>query len=155
MKKGDARRQAILEEKQQRQRLREERQRLMSIIVPLAVAGAGLWVMLLTFGNAHDRRGEIGMLRAIGMRERQIIILFVAKSLLMGSVGGLIGVIGGVLAGALAAEISPMDTEAWHLSGGVALAMMFLIGPLLGCLAGLPPAISAARRDPAEVLCKE
>jgi hypothetical protein len=146
---------AITAEKEQRQRLRGERERLAAVLTPLAVAGSALWIVLLAYGNARARRSEIGVLRAVGVRQLQVITLFLSKAALMGAAGSLAGIAAGVAAGAWAAGIRPGDGTALELAGGWRLGWLFLLGLALSCGAVLGPAIMAARRDPAEVMGEE
>jgi hypothetical protein len=146
---------AITAEKEQRLRLRGERERLAAVLTPLTVAGAALWIVLLAYGNARTRRSEIGMLRAVGVRQHQILLLFMSKAALTGAAGSLVGIAAGVAAGAWAAGIRMGDGAAWELAGGWRLGWLFLLGLALSCGAVLGPAILAARRDPAEVMGEE
>ncbi len=146
---------AIEEEKAQRLLLRSERVRLARGAAAAAVVGAALWVMLLAYGNARDRRSEIGMLRAVGLRERQILTLLLGKALLMGACGGAIGLAVGWVCGARAADVPLLSQTAWTLAGGWQLAAIWLLGPLLAGAAAFGPALAAARRDPADVLGRE
>lgn len=146
---------AIEDEKAQRLRLRAERVRLATGTMAAAVAGAALWVMVLAYGNARDRRSEIGMLRAVGLREGQILTLLLGKALLMGACGGVIGLAVGWVCGARAADVALLSRTAWALAGGWQLAAIWLLGPLLAGAAAFVPALLAARSDPADVLGRE
>lgn len=152
---AETRKTALEAELEQRLSLRRERQRLMAVVQPLAVAGAGLWMLLLAYGNTRDRRSEIGMLRAIGVREKQVLALFLGKAALMGTVGSFIGIAAGLWAGFLASGVAWEWREIWWLAGGRTILLVFMMGPLLGCLATLWPAVRAARQDPADVLGEE
>ena len=152
---AETRKVTLQAELEQRLGLRAERQRLMATVEPLAVAGAALWMLLLAYGNARDRRSEIGMLRAIGVREKQILALFLGKAALMGLVGGVAGIAVGLLVGFLASGVAAAWHEIWWLAGGRTVLLVFMMGPLLGCLATSWPAVRAARKDPADVLGEE
>lgn len=151
----ETRQKALQAELEQRLGLRAERQRLMAAVRPLAVAGAGLWMLLLAYGNARDRRSEIGMLRAIGVREKQILVMFLGKAALTGLAGGVVGIAIGLAAGFWASGVAAAWQQMWWLVGGRTILLVFMMGPLLGCLATLWPAIRAARLDPAAVLGEE
>ncbi|MFA7173059.1 MAG: ABC transporter permease [Kiritimatiellia bacterium] len=151
----ETRQTALQAELEQRLSLRGERQRLMAAVQPLAVAGAGLWMLLLAYGNTRERRSEIGMLRAIGVREKQILAMFLGKAALMGLAGGVAGIAIGLAVGFLASGVAAAWREIWWLAGGGTILLVFMMGPLLGCLATLWPAVRAARQDPADVLGEE
>ncbi|MEA1951539.1 MAG: FtsX-like permease family protein, partial [Planctomycetota bacterium] len=61
------------------------------VTTPIVVIACAIWVGLLTLANVHQRRAEIGLLRALGKQSPQIATLFLAKSLLLGLLGAGIG----------------------------------------------------------------
>ena len=95
-----------------------------------------------------ERRSEIGLRRALGATRGQIRAQFLAEAMLLSLVGGTAGVILGAAATAIYARshgeavVIPADASA----GGLAAAV------LIGALAGLLPAIRAARLSPTEAL---
>ncbi len=95
-----------------------------------------------------ERRSEIGLRRALGARRGQIRMQFICEAILLALAGGAVGVGLGVLATALYATAKGwalvIPASAW--AGGFAAAM------LIGAVAGLLPAMRAARLAPAEAL---
>jgi len=95
-----------------------------------------------------ERRSEIGLRRALGATRGQIRAQFLAEAILLSLVGGAVGVILGVGATAGYArghgEAVVIPAQAW--AGGLAAAL------LIGALAGLLPAIRAARLSPTQAL---
>ena len=95
-----------------------------------------------------ERRSEIGLRRALGATRGQIRTQFLAEAVLLSLAGGVIGVITGAAATAAYArahgETVVIPPEAW--AGGLAAAL------LIGALAGLLPALKAARLAPTEAL---
>jgi putative ABC transport system permease protein len=95
-----------------------------------------------------ERRSEIGLRRALGATRGQIRTQFLAEAILLSLAGGAAGVIAG--AGATAAyarghgEAVVIPPQAW--AGGLAAAV------IIGTLAGLLPAIRAARLSPTQAL---
>ena len=95
-----------------------------------------------------ERRSEIGLRRALGATRGQIRAQFLAEAILLSLVGGVIGVIAGAAVTAAYAHakgwavVIPLD--AW--AGGLAAALV------IGALAGLLPAIRAARLSPTQAL---
>jgi putative ABC transport system permease protein len=95
-----------------------------------------------------ERRSEIGLRRALGATKRHIRIQFLAEAILLALIGGAAGVGSGAAATAIFARHKGWATvippEAW--AGGMAAAL------LIGALAGLLPAIRAARLSPTRAL---
>ncbi len=95
-----------------------------------------------------ERRSEIGLRRALGATRGQIRGQFLAEAILLSLAGGVIGVFAGAAATAAYAHAKGwpvvIPPEAW--AGGLAAAV------LIGALAGLLPAIRAARLSPTRAL---
>jgi putative ABC transport system permease protein len=95
-----------------------------------------------------ERRSEIGLRRALGATRGQIRTQFLAEAILLSLAGGATGVIAGAIATAAYArshgEAAVIPPQAW--AGGLAAAV------IIGALAGLLPAIRAARLSPTQAL---
>ncbi len=95
-----------------------------------------------------ERRAEIGLRRAFGATRGQIRVQFLTESLLLAAVGGLGGTLLGVIVTATYAAVRhwPAVVPAWATAGGGAATL------LIGAVAGLYPAIRAARLAPAQAV---
>jgi putative ABC transport system permease protein len=95
-----------------------------------------------------ERRSEIGLRRALGATRRHIALQFVAESAVLSALGGVAGVLAGiaVTAALSAARHWTVIVPGYGIWGGLAGALA------IGALAGLYPAIRAARLSPAEAL---
>jgi len=150
---------SVEQEKQSRLRLRAEREQFAAILVPLVMVACALWIGLLAFGNVRERRMEIGILRALGLRSKQILLLFLSKAVVMGGLGGALGFAVGYLAG----ERLGMSLE--HLGAGATapqalfdwkvFLLALALAPLLAAIASWIPAVLAAQQDPAVILREE
>ena len=114
--------------------------------VALLVGGIGVANTMVI--SVLERRAEIGLRRALGATRGQIRIQFLAESLLLSMLGGGAGVLLGSGVTAVYATLQgwPTVVPAWFMGGAVAAAL------LIGALAGLYPAIRAARLAPTEAL---
>jgi putative ABC transport system permease protein len=95
-----------------------------------------------------ERRSEIGLRRALGATKSQIRTQFLAESILLAVIGGIVGVLAGATATAVYASTKNwaiiIPAKAW--TGGIASAI------LIGAIAGLMPAIRASRMPPTVAL---
>jgi len=114
--------------------------------VALLVGAVGVANIMVI--SVLERRSEIGLRRALGATRAQIRVQFLAEAILLGLGGGLVGVAAGALAAAAYATTRDwavvIPASAW--AGGLAAAI------LIGSLAGLAPAVRAARLSPTEAL---
>ncbi|MBM2614437.1 ABC transporter permease [Actinoplanes sp. LDG1-06] len=119
----------------------------------LALAGVSLLVGGVGVANTMivavlERRREIGLRRALGARRGHIRWQFLTESVVLSLLGGLAGTLGG-LAGVAAYAVRqgwPVVVPAWAVTGGLAGAVV------IGAVAGLYPAMRAARLSPTEAL---
>jgi putative ABC transport system permease protein len=137
--------------REDRARLRGEREAFAAVLVPAALIAAGVWIAILTLANVRERRAEIGLIRALGLRSSQVVGLFLGRAVLLGLAGGLAGYLAGLALGALGRDRT--DGGGWGMPLDLRLlALALLAAPVLACAASWLPALSAARQDPADVL---
>jgi putative ABC transport system permease protein len=115
-------------------------------VVALIVGAVGVANIMIV--SVLERRSEIGLRRALGATKGQIRSQFLAESILLAVIGGVIGVLVGAAATAVYASSKSWEivipVQAW--SGGIASAV------LIGALAGLLPAVRASRMPPTVAL---
>jgi putative ABC transport system permease protein len=118
---------------------------VLSVIVLLA---GGVGIANVTTLSVMERVGEIGLRRAIGATGRQIAGQFVAESVVVGLLGGLIGSALGVFAviGISVVRNWTPVVDPWIALGGA------LLGAAVGLVAGGLPARRAARIEPVDAL---
>jgi putative ABC transport system permease protein len=114
--------------------------------VALLVGAVGVANIMII--SVLERRQEIGLRRALGATKGQIRIQFLAEAILLALAGGAAGDIGGAAATSVYAHAKGwavvIPPDAW--AGGLGAAL------LIGALAGLLPAIRAARMAPTQAL---
>lgn len=114
--------------------------------VALLVGGVGIANVMVI--SVRERRGEIGLRRALGATRRHIAGQFFGEALLLATMGGIGGIVFGVAATVVYANIKGWTTLVPPVAviGGITLAL------LIGGIAGLYPATRAARMSPTEAL---
>ena len=122
-------------------------------IITLTIACLGIIVTL--FASVMERTREIGTLRSIGMLRRQISMVVVLESILMGLSGGVLGSAAGILVGWASLEgffVANYGSAArYHLPiGAIFWALVLAAG--LSALAGMIPARKAAKTNIVEAL---
>lgn len=141
---------AIEAEKIHRFNLRKEQENFASVLVPLILFGSALWIAFLFINNVRDRKSEIGILRAIGVREGKIMNLFLLKALFIGFSGAILGYFIGATSGSILGKQYNFEVLDINI---FLLALVF--APVLAVLSAYVPATIAARQDPADVLREE
>lgn len=114
--------------------------------VALLVGGVGIANVMII--SVLERRGEIGLRRALGATRRHIATQFVLESATLATLGGILGTGLGAAATYIYAKQQNwlVDIPTQALTAGIAAALA------LGALAGLYPAVRAARLDPADAV---
>ena len=118
--------------------------------ISLLVGGVGI-LTIMTIA-VTERTNEIGLLRALGAEQRQILVLFLGEAIVLASVGGLAGLILGLGSGWILEVIVPaLPTHAtWKY-----VFLAELLAAAVGLMAGILPARRAAAMDPVEALRSE
>lgn len=114
--------------------------------VALVVGGVGITNVMVI--SVLERRAEIGVRRALGATRTHVMVQFLTESALLSLLGGLVGCALGTTVTALYAQSQGwrLDVPVVALTGGAAVALA------VGLVAGVSPAIRAARLDPAVAL---
>ncbi len=118
-------------------------------LISLLVGAIGIANIMLV--SVTERTREIGIMKAVGARNRDVLVLFLAESALLGVVGALIAMPVGVVGGWAAASYA--DVPLTFVPEWFAIAIV--VGVLVGVLAGLYPAWRAASVDPIDALRHE
>ena len=118
--------------------------------ISLLVGGVGI-LTIMTMA-VTERTGEIGLLRALGARQQQVLMLFLGEAMLLSAAGGLAGLAIGIgLAQGLHAIIPALPVQTPIFFAVLAETSAVVIG----LVAGVMPARKAAQMDPVEALRTE
>ena len=127
---------------------------ILILIALISLVVAAVNIMNTMYTSVLERTREIGVMKAIGSRNREILKVFVIESGILGMMGGLIGVI-------LGFGIAKMGESIAKAAGLTMLRPAFPFWLIIGCLlfaflvgagSGLLPAIQASRQKPVEAL---
>jgi putative ABC transport system permease protein len=118
------------------------------IIMPtLALVIGAIVIMNIMLVAVTERTREIGIRKALGARQADILKQFVLESAVLAAIGGIIGLILAYIIGAIASAFVFQTSIPWW-----AAIVAIGVSGLVGILAGLFPAWKAARLDPIEAL---
>ncbi|QDU82854.1 outer membrane-specific lipoprotein transporter subunit LolE [Polystyrenella longa] len=157
---------ALLADEQGNRKQREQQLSFFTtMMVAFIIICATMWLGLLTYNNVRQRRNEIAILRAFGVRSYQILTTIIGRNILIGILGAFAGILLGIVAGSFYAEWSsvqasaayeaPLNLQSSDLRDGSSLLLVFLLAPVLALIAGWFPALLASREDPASILQSE
>lgn len=141
-----------------------ETQIILAIILTLAAVGIINTVIL----SALERMEELGMMKALGMHQREIVYTFMGEAAGIGIIGGIMGIIMGSI-GLWIFNYNGLDMSAltaggditygFPLSGTIyagweisSFVFVFVYGVLVSVLASIFPALWAARKDPVKAI---
>ena len=113
-------------------------------VVAIGVVVGGIVIMNIMLMSVNERTREIGVRKSLGARRRDIQGQFLAESVTLALVGGILGLTAGATVAGLVDLASPLPARVTWWSAAIALGL----GASVGVLFGVYPATRAARLDP-------
>jgi len=144
--------------------------RVLAVMQALLGSVGGLALLVATLGVAntmmmaiYERTREIGVLKALGARNKEVRRIFTADAVLLGFIGGVVGLILGTLLGRLVDWIGHLYLANEGVTGIGPISIVppwlaigaLLFAALIGVVGGIYPATRAARLDPVVALKHE
>lgn len=119
----------------------------------LSLLVGGIGIMNIMLVSVTERTREIGLRKAIGANNNNILYQFLMEAITVTFLGGIIGIIGGIIISLLVAVIANALGYDWEFS--ISLLSIFLgvgVSAGVGVVFGLYPAWKASRLEPVEAL---
>jgi putative ABC transport system permease protein len=126
----------------------------LSSVVAIALVVGGVGVMNIMLVSITERTREIGLRKAIGATEKEILQQFLLEAILLTSIGGLIGIIlGGVFSFLISVVLAQLVAPDWSFSFPFSAILLGMgVTTFVGLAFGIYPARKAARKSPVEAL---
>ena len=120
----------------------------------IAIVVGGIGIMNTMYTSVHERIREIGIMKAVGAKNKTITTIFLIESGIFGLVGGIGGIVLG-LGLAKIVEIYCQTQNLFILKASITPQLVFFglaFSFLIGCIAGYLPARSASKLNPVDAL---
>jgi putative ABC transport system permease protein len=126
-------------------------------IASISLLVGGIGIMNTMYTAVVERTKEIGIMKAVGAQDRQVLTIFLFESGMIGLIGGALGVILGASLSVGAVHVARQFTS---IPVGTAITPELVIGALLfsaavGMVSGVLPARKAAKMEPVDALRQE
>jgi putative ABC transport system permease protein len=121
---------------------------VMVAIASISLLVGGIGIMNIMLASILERTREIGVRRAVGARQSDIIRQFVVEATLISFVGGSFGIVFGFVMSRLIALLAGWST----IVTATSILLAFIVSITVGLVFGIYPAVKAARLDPVEAI---
>jgi putative ABC transport system permease protein len=121
---------------------------VMVAIASISLLVGGIGIMNIMLASILERTREIGVRRAIGARQSDIIRQFLIEAVLISFVGGIMGIAFGYGMSQLIALLASWST----IVTATSILLAFVVSVSVGLIFGIYPAVKAARLDPVEAI---
>ncbi|MBI4614370.1 MAG: ABC transporter permease [Planctomycetes bacterium] len=118
-------------------------------VVGISLLVGGIGIMNIMLVSVTERTREIGVLKALGARDKDVLLQFLIEAVVLSLVGGMIGIALGVGTAYAVTSFAPIpraQVPLWSIAVG------FLFSAGVGIFFGMYPAVQAARLNPIEAL---
>ena len=122
----------------------------------ISIVVSAIMIFIVTYTSVVERTKEIGVLRAVGGRRKDVTLLFILESAIIGAFAGLIAVVFSLFISIVANLIMNNYVGSWIVSlNAVTYVCCFVASIAVGIGSGLLPSMQAANLDPVESLRSE
>ncbi|MFW6282706.1 MAG: ABC transporter permease [Minisyncoccales bacterium] len=129
---------------------------LLILLAGISLLVGGIGVMNTQLLSMSERIREIGLRKAFGAKDRDILIQFLVESVLLTTIGGIIGIFLGLILTLTASLLAYYFGAGWSITFPVlGFLIALLVSVLTGIIFGIYPAQKASRLDPIEAIKEE
>jgi putative ABC transport system permease protein len=121
---------------------------VMVAIASISLLVGGIGIMNIMLASILERTQEIGLRRAVGARQSDIVRQFVVEAMIISLVGGSFGIVFGFIMSRLIAWLAGWST----IVTATSIFLAFFVSITVGLVFGIYPAMKAARLDPVEAI---
>ncbi len=128
----------------------------LAAIAAISLLVGGIGIMNIMLISIRERTREIGLRKAIGANNVNIMSQFLLEAIIITLIGGIIGVIGGMIISILIAIVANLLGYHWQFSISIfSIMLAFFVSAAVGLIFGLYPAKAASKLEPIEALRHE
>lgn len=121
---------------------------ILALVASISLIVGGIGIMNIMLVNVSERTREIGIRKALGANNNQILLQFLIESLIISSVGGFFGyLLGYSFSFTVSIFLPVLPVISWQI-----MVLAAGLSIIIGIIFGMYPAIRAARKDPIESL---
>jgi len=129
---------------------------LLIAIATISLVVGGVGVMNIMYVVVTERIGEIGLKKALGARNMDILFEFLIEAILLTVIGGILGIMGGAFLSFIISKIAQSFGLTWKFIVPIwGIVLSFSVSMAIGVIFGVFPARNASRLNPIEALNKE
>ncbi len=121
---------------------------VMVAIASISLLVGGIGIMNIMLASILERTREIGLRRAVGARQSDVVRQFVIEAVMISFVGGSFGIVFGFVMSRLIAWLAGWST----IVTATSILLAFFVSITVGLVFGIYPAVKAARLDPVEAI---
>ncbi|QKS72710.1 ATP-binding cassette domain-containing protein [Paenalkalicoccus suaedae] len=126
---------------------------LLAGIAAISLIVSAIMIIVVLYISVVERTKEIGILRAIGARRKDIKRIFFAEAAILGTISGIIGVVGAYIVSILGNNVMEQTFEASLISMNLGYAVIgIVVSIIISIIAAMMPAAKASKLDPIESL---
>lgn len=126
---------------------------LLGSIAAISLVVGGIGIMNIMYVTVTERTSEIGLRKALGAKQGDVLGQFLAEAIAVTSVGGIVGIVFGIVLSWLTIQILNSFQPGWTFMLSVdSIILAFSVSAAIGIIFGYHPALRASKLSPIEAL---